>query len=224
MGFFGTVASFPNPSRALREDDFLNSSTESGEIGDLGWIVVGTSATGSQGAGVASHPGIMQIASGAASGNLSAFQLGSGQVIPADIARMIAIVRIPTTITAAKMRVGFMQSPSTAEGGTAGVYLEYDSVLSANWAAVTRTASAETRTDTLVPVVVNNWFRLDMQPVGANWAFVVNAAAVVTSTSNVPTTGAGGLGVVSETSENVTKIFDIDYFGYLTIALGTRYT
>lgn len=224
MGFFGTVASVLTPSRALREDDFLNSSTESGEIGDLGWVVVGTSTTGNQGAGVASHPGIMQIASGAASGNLSAFQLGSGQVIPADIARMIAIVRIPTTITAAKMRVGFMQSPSSADGGTAGVYLEYDSVLSANWAAVTRTASAETRTDTLVPVVANNWFQLDMSQSGANWDFAVNAAALVTNTTNIPTTGAGGIGLASETTENVTKIFDIDYFGYRTVTLGIRYT
>lgn len=224
MGFFGAVASVLDPYRVLREDDFLNSSTESGEIGDFGWVVVGTSTAGAQGTGVASHPGSMTIASGAATGNLSAFQLGSGQVVPSDIARMIAIVQIPTTITAAKMRVGFMQSPSSADGGTAGIYIEYDSVLSANWVAVTRNASTETRTDTTVPVVLDNWFRLNMQQVGANWTFSVNASAPVTNTTNIPTTGAGGLGIVSETTENVTKLFGVDYFGYRTISLGTRYT
>lgn len=210
-------------ARVLREDDFLVSSTESGEIGDLGWIVVGTSSTGALVNGAAGHPGIMQIASGATSGNLSAFQLGTAHILASSLDRFIAIGRIPT-ITAVLCRIGWMQSPSTADGGTAGIYFEFDSSLSANWAAVTRTASAETRGATGIAVTANNWYLLEARVNGANWDFYINGALTVTNSANQPTSTAGAFGWASETTENVTKTLDADYFAYQTVALGQRYT
>lgn len=208
---------------ASRQDDFLVSSTESGEIGDLGWIVVGTSTTGTLVNGTASHPGIMQIASGAASGNISAFQLGTAHVFASDVDQFLAIVRIPT-ITQVKARIGWMQSPGSADGGTHGIYLEFDSTLIANWAAVTRSASTETRSDTGIAVTATNWYQLEARRSGANWIFHVNNVQVATNSANVPAGTAGAFGFVAETSEAVTKTLDCDYFGYSTITLGQRWT
>lgn len=212
-------------------DEFLAGSTETGEIGAQGWNTTasGTAANAQQ-AGEASHPGIWRAQSGTTSGNNSRIHLGNavttGILIPADVARLQFIVRVPT-VTTVTMKVGLGQDVSVAtaaQWGTAGAFFELDSASSANWRTITRQASASTTNTSGSAVTAGNWFVLEMVRLqNGNWQFAVNGTVIFTHSANLPTT-ACNIGLLVQTGTAAARNADIDFYGINFAPMSQRYT
>ena len=214
-------------------DEFLfQALVTTGNISSLAWgTTAATGGTMAFQAGVASHPGILRLVTGTASGNNQRIHLGaaanSGVLVPADISRVRFLVRIPTITTmAAKAGLGVDLSVATSSDlGTAGAFVEYVPASSLKWAYVTRQASVSTRNvDTGADVVANNWYQFDIVRLqNGNWQFAKNGALAFTHSANQPTTVLN-LGFLAHTLTTAARNLDIDFCGLNLAPLGNRWT
>lgn len=203
-----------------------------GNISKLSWgTTAATGGTMAFQAGVASHPGILRLVTGATSGNNQRIHLGSAAntavLAPADIGRVRFMVRIPTITTLAiKCGLGVDLSVATAADlGTAGAFVEFVPATSAKWRYVTRQASTSTtNADTGADVVANNWYQFDIVRLqNGNWQFAKNMGLAFTHSANQPTT-ALNLGFLCHTLTTAARNLDIDFCGYNFGPLGNRWT
>lgn len=210
-------------------DEFLSLSSESGEIGALGWNQTASgTASSAPLAGATDHPGVFQVGSGGSATNNTRIHQGSSQaaqIFRADqLAYFGAIVRIPT-ITAAKVRVGIGTDISNANFGTDSAYFEFDPALDASWRAYTRVSSVnDGPTDTTLDVVANNWYLLEIFRTSAgNWEFYINGVRRATHSTQKPAI-AMQAGFYVETTGSGGKQLDVDWFRLRLVALGQRWT
>lgn len=214
-------------------DEFLPGAlVTTGNIGALAW---GTSASGTAAnavqAGEALHPGILRLVTGATSGNNSRLHLGASatavQFLPANLARVRLLVRIPTvTLLAVKLGLGVDVSDAAAGSlGSAGAWVEFVPATSLKWRYGTRQASASTmNADTGADVAANTWYQFDLVRLqNGNWQFARNGALQFTHSANLPTTGVT-LGVLVHTLTTVLRNIDVDLAGLNFAPLGNRWT
>ena len=206
----------------------ISNTNTSNAIGALGWATstAGTSAPVVT-AGVAAHPGIITLTTGATSGNNNRLHLTDTEskafCVPADIDRFSFLVRVPT-ITTASARIGIGQDLSSTTFGTAGAWFSYDAAVSTFWQTITRQASTSTTNTSAVTVTAGNWFLLQcIRLASGNWEFYINESLKFTHSANQPTT-ACNIGCMVQTATTAARTLDVDWFKLRTKNLGQRWT
>lgn len=197
----------------ILKDDFTFASTESGEIGELGWSF--TNGTANLIAPEANHPGIVRRTSSAvAAAVASAYPGGGGTAVVVrwdQIDDQTWIVRPATTDADYDVRVGLF-TDATANPPTGGVYIERLAA-DTNWYGVTRSGGTQTRSASLAAFAAS-WIKLRIRRIDATTVgFSVNGGAEVTQTSNIPgdtTTLVFGWQIVPTTT--TARSMDIDAF------------
>lgn len=223
--------SYINPTYVCVQDEFLIANTVDNRIGEMGWREAPGAGNGTNlwTDGVTDHYGIVQITSGVVAnvvGGISNSNTSSNKlVLPPQLDRMIFIMRPVTSVAAVNYRFGLFQDYTNVTGGTNGAWWDYAAASNANWRSITRGASVNTTNNTSVAVTAGNWYKLELRKNGSNWEFRLNDTLQFTHSTNLPsTTTALHVAMVIEPTTTTAKIFEIDYFGMQTIALGNRYT
>lgn len=168
-------------------DDFLFGSTESGEMGELGWGF--TNGTWAITAAVANHPGIAQRTSTAVAGTVASTFTGGGggtvSLLGSQIDEQNWVILLLTTSTDCDYRFGFF-ADVTANPPTHGAYFEKLST-DTNWFGVNRLSAAQTRADMSVAAAAATWFSLKIRRVDATtMAYSIGDGEEVTIATHSP--------------------------------------
>jgi hypothetical protein len=198
-------------------DEFLFASTETGEIGELGWGFTNGTAN-LAGTPEANHPGIIARASSASSGAVASMWSGGGGTTVSmrydQLDEMTWIIKPATAGADFDLRFGVL-SDMTANPPTNGAYFEKLSA-DTNWFGVGRAAGVQTRTDTGVALSAN-WFRLTMRRISdRDTAFSIDGGAEVLVSSNTPlaaNTMVFGCQIIPTTAS--ARTVNIDFFSML---------
>lgn len=223
---WATVSSSANTDDAtvaLLVDDFLNGSLTAGQVGALGWRF--SNGTLTELAGVANHPGIVQIGSTTTANTISGIYLstassGVGPILPTDFWDVTFWVRPSSNDTDTKLRIGVMAN-GTADGTATGAYFE-KLFADTNWFRVTRNnAGTTTRTDSGVAVPsTSTWTKLRVRRIDASTlGFTIDAGTEATVTATLPDSPAV-LPIVQITGQTTTaKTVDVDRVSVLITGL-----
>ena len=207
------------PSDAyLMRDDFTPSSLETGEIGSLGWSF--TSFTPFAAAAAANHPGIIRLQTPAAT-TLSSLYPGNATNITAislgDVAESHWVFAEDSAgVTDYDIRIGFFDNIANAPPNN-GVYLE-KLAADTNWFFVTRTSSAETRTDTGVAAGTTDWITYRFFKYSAvlyACGIKVNGGTEVLTdevSTNIPVANLVLPGVQMQNTGTTSRFLKLDYF------------
>jgi hypothetical protein len=213
-----------NPlAQTIIVDEFLFASTETGEIGELGWGF--TNGTWNLVSAEANHPGTCRRASTAVSLTVaSAYPGGGGTAVDMrfdQLDEITWVVRVPTTIASMDIRIG-LANDFTANPPINGAYFE-KLTADTNWFGVGRVSSVETRTDTAVAAAADAWIKLRLRRVSATvLGFSVNGGAEIQVAGNMPidtTSLLPGFQIIP-TSANARNL-DVDFFS-MRLAAQTR--
>ncbi len=204
-------------------DDFLFASTETGEIGELGWGF--SNGSWNLVNPEANHPGTCRRTSSASANAVAAaFPGGGGTAIPLrfdNFDECTWIVKPVTTVADVTFRFGLL-SDMTASPPTNGAYIERLST-DTNWFGVARVSGAETRSDLGVAGVADTWVKLKVRTVSATVvAFSVNGGAETQVASNVPISTNNmvfGFQIIPTTAN--ARSLDVDAFS-MRLAAPTR--
>lgn len=193
------------------QDDFVSGSTEAGEIGTWGWTPNGTGAP-SHLDGIANHPGILSIPTGATTNQYTTISLRTGSVsyrmLATELDYFGYIINIPT-ITSIDVSIGFgANAIAQANLGGDSVYFSFTPGTSAFWRTVTRLAGAATTTASTVTVTAGNWYLLEAfrDTATGNWSFYINGALVTTHSATLPTAAVGPTLYVNPTSDAIREV------------------
>lgn len=206
------VASAINPLTTLRvHDEFMSGAATSGNIGDLGWILIGTAGLASPQAG---HPGIFRIETGATINTLAAIHArqtpGTGVLVASEMFDITFLVQPLEASATIQMRPGTSSDMST-QAPAAGIYFER-LLADTNWFGVCRASATQTRVDTGV-ASTNGWAKLRMRRIDASTiGFSVNGGTEVTCATNVPGAVNMQYGLQVYNGEAVNKTLSIDLF------------
>jgi hypothetical protein len=209
------------------------TATEAGEsLGSYNWrsTANGTAASTSP-ASVADHPGIIQLVTGATSGNDTRIHLGNAatdDIYPfSDILYFGALVRT-TDNTSNRLKVGLgvdLGDGTLAAFGTDAIFFEFDTATNANWRTHTRAASTTTTNTTGVAITNNEWDQLELfRLANGNISFWINEALVFTHSANVPSSVMANMGAFVETQTAAARNLQVDWLSMRTARLGQRYT
>lgn len=168
-------------------DHFIFGNTSSGAYGEFGWLTGGTGTAPSYPGGEAGHPGVVMKSTGVTGsqyGGLYA-QNGSASILPADNFDITFVFKISTT-TDSLVRMG-LANPGTNNPPTNGIYLE-SLATDTDWYGVTRAASSQTRTSSVVAAKATGWatarvWRSDASTI----SFAINGGTAQTLTATIPT-------------------------------------
>lgn len=169
----------------ILRDEFCIASTETGEIGELGWSF--TNGTWNLIPPEASHPGICRRASTAVSGTVASAYMGGGGtalVVRWDqVDEQTWVLRPLTTDADYDVRIGFF-SDGTANPPSNGVYFERLAA-DTSWYGVTRAGGSQTRSAALL-TFAGDFVKLRIRRIDASTVgFTVNGGTEVTQTGNV---------------------------------------
>lgn len=169
----------------ILKDEFTIASTESGEIGELGWGF--TNGSWNLIPPEANHPGICRRTSTAVAGTVASSFFGGGGT--ATILRwdqteeQTWIIRPVTTDADYDIRVGLF-SDATQNPPSNSICFERLAA-DTSWFGVTRDSGAQTRSAALA-VFAAGWFRLRIRRINATTVgFTINGGTEVTQTGNV---------------------------------------
>ena len=218
LDFAGTVSAYDV------SDDLVATLNASG------WGSGGT-AGGSlvQVAGVANHPGVIQIATAGLSGNTYRAYLGpsaSGNLfVSSEMQRWAVLVQIPDTSTMT-FSIGIGDSLGAHGLGNNAVSFEADVAVNANWRCSSKSGGVqEGPTVTTVAITSTNWYLLEVRRDAAtgNLAFYINGALVATHTTQKPSAPVS-LGMCLTTNTNATRNANLDWYRLRLVTYGNRYT
>ncbi len=167
-------------------------------------------------------PGLVNLIAGATSGFVRWVSAGGGATdLVMDLGDVSYFkVRLRTDATSSiRVTAGLGVNVSSANFGTAGVFFRYDSTVGANWRSVTRSASAETASDTGIPIstsVFKSFEWIQVSP-GVWHAYATTDGPanyarvhVATHSTNVPSGGmAFGVQVETLTGANRAALVDL---------------
>jgi hypothetical protein len=167
------------------EDEFMCSSTETGEVGLHGWSFTNGSVQNAN--AEANHPGIATRRCGTTSGQVASFYpAGAGtttRFLYSEWKEITFIICPVATNTDHTVRVG-LTSDATSNTPANGVYFERLNT-DTNWFRVTRAASSQQRVDTGVAYAAS-WINLRLTKNGSQVDFYVNDALNGSNTTNIP--------------------------------------
>ncbi|MFQ5715085.1 MAG: hypothetical protein ACE5GU_13740 [Candidatus Scalinduaceae bacterium] len=195
-------------------DEFIAGSTETGEIGELGWVNPAGSVAKT--APVNNHPGIRNLSTGAVVNTIASIVLsitaGAGEIQPEEMFDITFIIN-PAQNTNQEIRVGITNDSGVAPP-TNAIYIEHDTggTNPTVWVGVTRKASVSTELVSTVTVSAATWYTLRMRRISSTEIeFFVNGTSIGTSTTNL----MSGASQPFMQIENLTATdisVDIDYF------------
>lgn len=204
-------------------DDFMVGSTESGEMGELGWGF--ENGTWTMVNPDANHPGTCRLATTAVSGTVTSVFLGGGGGVPVirfdQFDEMTWIIKPVTTAAGFDIRIGLANDISS-NPPVHGAYIEKLST-DTNWFGVGRLSGSQTRSDLGVAAGADTWAKLKIRQVSATvLGFSVDGGSEVQVTSNVPlATIVLAIGLqVTPTTVSARNI-DVDAFS-MRLAAATR--
>lgn len=216
-------------------DEFTsNALVTTGNLGELAWGTVsnGTPTLAFQ-TGVAKHPGVIRITTGATSGNDTRLHLGASgtaavMFLASDIARVRTILQLSSAVSTMRLKFGYGVDVSDVGSdtfGTAGAWWEFNSNDSNKWQTETRNASSTTtNTDGGADVAQSSWYQLEIvQLQNGNLQFAKNGALLFTHSATLPSVACNP-GFVIETNTTAARSVDIDFFGLNLAPLGNRWT
>lgn len=197
-----------SPFTAGVKDEFLGTGSTAGAVGDLGWnLTAGViSSTGAVG-----HPGVDTLVSNAGPA-VGRIQLRL--VCPDDIGYLAGVVSPTSDLTNAAYAFGLsIGNVASGVDNFQGVYWCFSPAKGVNWATVTRDASGITTNSTTVPVVLDNWYLLEIVLSEGTVDFYINRTRAFRHTTNVPTGSANAMPVfLSQTTDANAKLLNIDTF------------
>lgn len=216
-----TTSPAPQASSLNFFEDFL-CFTDLTYVGEFGWETFSTVATYK--APEASHPGIIQLGTGASSSGVANLYKHKGSagdgslLLGTGILTCEWMVRIPTLGTSAQrftVRVGL--SDEIAGTVASGVYFEYnDNVNSGKWTIVTNNASTSTVANTNSTPSANTWYKLKIivNTGATSVSYYVDGVEVTNSpiTTNIPTTNPIAPQVsIKKSVGSTSRTVDCDY-------------
>jgi hypothetical protein len=224
-------AQYPVPGYVQLQDEFMGVNTEDGEIGEIGWRIVNSAqGTVSYDPGVTDHMGLINCSATATIGNLTGIATtsspaGNGFILPAQVDRIIWIVKT-VQATSVNYRCGLCQDPTVTAGGTDGAWFDFTAASNTHWRTVTRGTSSNTTNNTTTTVTAGNWYLLDVRRNGSgNWDFYLNTTLQFTHTTNLPAAAVPLIPfAVVEATTATSRQISIDWFGFMSVALGGRFT
>ena len=210
-------------------DDFFSASTTNGSLGELGWTSAGVGVTSPvQVAGVANHPGLLQISTTTTAGNVSILYLGTSPTSARPISSLSGIPWKAIFIAAQDpssgdpnahitIRMGFADNPGP-NPPTNGFYFQNITGSSAgNWNGVTKVGSNSSNTGGTV-ALDTSFHTFEIRNDGSNnITFLIDGVqngSVITSSGFIPTAAMQPFFQVvnTETGGSFMKLLDIDAF------------
>lgn len=208
-----------NPLTApFMSDEFDFASTESGEIGQMGWGF--TNGTFGLVNPEANHPGICRRTSTAVSGTIASFYSGGGGGAPVyrfdQLDEQSWILKPLAITTDHDLRFGWC-SDLTDDTPTNGFYFERLAA-DTTWFAVSRQNDAQTRT--AMNAIVADWTKLKLRRVSAAAvAFSINGGAETQIATNIPlATNALAFGGQVIPRSAAAQSVDIDFYSHKLLA------
>jgi hypothetical protein len=205
-------------STVVLRDDFFEGA-EIGEVGELGWNIVGVGTeTFPQIDGESGRPGITRLGSGAVSGDDCDMFLGGSAtsgalnpLLPNNNFDVTYIVRIPT-ITTMNCQIGLAQVALDASyASNHFVGFLFDPAISPKWRMRTRASANTDNISTDADVAASTWYKLRMVRNGSSILFYINDVFQFNHTTNLPTNALSPyVGVNTQTA--AARNLDIDYF------------
>lgn len=197
---YATIASLNRRLNVQLVDEFYAGTSESGEVGELGWTVTGTIVFTAS----ANHPGQWSIRASTVLDNASYIQLGNSTVSWADDWDQLWIVRPVSQITNTMLKTGLTDSISTEPVGD-GFFFRYNSDdADPNWMAVVAEAlTGEQAFDTGIAASLNTWYVLRIVKTGSTVKFYIDDVLVNTLVDGVDATFPSGVGTAGEFSSIV---------------------
>jgi hypothetical protein len=199
------------------QDDFIGPV--SGAIGELGWTLetVGSSGVADI-TSTASHPGILRLTTGTASGDTASLSWLHGTVnnggwfLTGGQFASYFVFRLPQTDSNTIARVGFSQNRTGTP--SSGIYLE-KLTGDTSWFAVCRSADVSSRSTALSAVVADTWVGLRIDRLRSDAvAFAIDDRLQVANqkvlTTNIPTTQPLFPFFYIETATTAAKSLDLD--------------
>jgi hypothetical protein len=170
----------------LLVDEFMFSSTETGEHGELGWSVTNGSANLVN--PTADHPGILARVSSATIAQVCSMFTGGGGASPVmrcdQIGTHYWIVQPQSAVADHDVRIG-VSSDMTSVTPTHGIYFE-KLAADTNWFGVCSASGVQTRQDMGVAYGVA-WAKLRIRRLSATTVgFTINGGTELVVSSNVP--------------------------------------
>jgi hypothetical protein len=216
----------PAPRLVEIMEEFITTSTEDGELGTHGWGSEGVAAAYK--AGEANHPGMYTISTSATISTFARIahgtvaSLNEQWLVFQDFQEINIVVRPLSGITVMQVFAG-LSGAGNAILPANSINFRFVASESANWRAVTRSASTETATSTDVAYTAGNWYLLTIRRLTASKIeFLINGVSKATHTANIPTGVCNAL-VGLQNDEAVAKTLDLDYYSLLLL-LGQRFT
>jgi len=206
-----------NPKDYIKfEDDFIGDGAN--------WSVTTTgTSTGIllQNTSTQLHEGIVSLQTGNTSTghtnittNLQGFLLGNGLRF-FECKVMFPVLSVTGQLYIARIGFGDQGGTVTTEHNQ-GVYWEYNSSNSLNFAYVSASFASRTRVLSATPVVANQWYRLGfLVNAGATEiTFYINGVAQATTiTTNITTTGLMGYNIdIRKTSGTTSRLIHVDFY------------
>jgi len=212
----------PKTNVLVIDEDFMPPRESAGQIGSFGWGEFDGSVE--QVAPQSGHPGIVRVLGDGALGSEATMYLGQstslGSIMADDVRRMTYWVLFEQ-ITDIEVRLGVNDDTDTTFAGVVdGVWWDFRSATSANFATVTKAASTATVNTTTTAIAAATWYRLDMvQTAGGDWEFYLDGTLEFTHTTNLPTAAVTPTWTVVKTTA-VDRSVLADWFSLRSVVLG----
>lgn len=191
------------------QDDFHTGTTAAGTIGTLGWTVA--NGTSSMTGGVAGRFGLLTRTTSTTINTVAYSFLTSAisnALDPSLTHRLVFIHRLNQVDANTVLWTGAGNGPSLAVPDD-GIYFEKRAA-DTNWFCVTRSAAAQTRTDSGV-AVTTNFITMSYERTVGQVRFFLNTALVCTHTANITTVFLNPAWVITNTAA-ADKTVATDYF------------
>jgi len=214
-----------NPETTLDlVDDFMGGSTETGEVGKLGWTIAGTNAAISNSGSVpTNNPGIKTLATEAVINSPAQLVLGTSvnatQIVP-DIFDITYILSL-SSVADITVRVGLANDWTNLTAATRGVWFVFTTTVTGQenagmsvtkWVTVTKNGGSVSYNNTTIANVGTGIYKLRMVRVGASAIdFYINGVFMFQHTTNLPSAAVlAGIFVESQAA-STSKSVNIDY-------------
>ena len=192
------------------KDDFGVRNTTTANVGELGWSFSNLTITYVNESG---RPGIINCAVGVATGALFNPVTASVAMHTSEFFDVIWKVKIPASLVLTALRFGLFNGAATLNPPADGIYYEWLAA-DTNWFGVNRAAAAQTRIDTGVPVVIDEWFTLRLRRKSANAiSFSTNLGRDLDNLTNIPSVAANPVAQIINAAG--TKNMQLDFFSNL---------